>query len=139
MDLIYASAVFTIIAGNGASSESGISRYREPVEPHPVQECRIGENLSLIFRIHQSSHTAVFRDNPWMQRGWTFQECILSRRKIFFLEDRVYWQCQSDFWDEGIVNEPRRGFTATRNGMGLNESPLYLLKFHSDSQWDPYH
>jgi len=74
-----------------------------------------------------------------MQRGWTFQECILSRRKIFFLEDRAYWQCESDFWDEGIVNEPRRGFTASRDGMGLNQSPLYLFKFESNSKWDPYH
>jgi hypothetical protein len=138
MDMIYASAVFTIIAASGNSSESGLSRYRSPVEPGPIQECRISKYLTLVSRFHQSSHNAVFRKNPWMERGWTFQEYILSRRKIFFLKDRVYWQCESDFWDEGVVTEPRSGFTVTRHGMGVDESPLQLLKFETDSRWDSF-
>ncbi|KAH8589199.1 heterokaryon incompatibility protein-domain-containing protein, partial [Bisporella sp. PMI_857] len=96
MDVIYANAAFTIVAGSGSSSDATLSRYHGPVNPRPVKGCRVTENLSLISSFHRSSHRTVFQDSTWMQRGWTFQEYLLSRRKIFLLKDRVYWQCESD-------------------------------------------
>ncbi len=39
--------------------------------------------------------------SEWARRGWTFQEQILSRRCVVFLNDRIFWDCQCSVWDEG--------------------------------------
>ena len=40
------------------------------------------------------------KDSKWDNRGWTFQEKILSRHCLFFMEVQVYWECQCASWCE---------------------------------------
>lgn len=40
--------------------------------------------------------------STWSKRGWTFQESLLSQRKIIFCGDRVQWQCPCAVWNEDI-------------------------------------
>ena len=36
----------------------------------------------------------AIRDSQWSTRGWTYQEAILSRRRLVFTEEQVYWECR---------------------------------------------
>lgn len=33
-------------------------------------------------------------ESVWNERGWTFQERLLSRRSLVFTDEQVYWECQ---------------------------------------------
>ncbi|EAT92072.1 hypothetical protein SNOG_00577 [Parastagonospora nodorum SN15] len=87
---VYRSAYVTIIAGCGEDPDFGTTlpgvtiRYRKaqtsvqthghiltciPDAQHDIQKCR------------------------WSTRGWTYQENLLSKRRLVFTESQVYFQC----------------------------------------------
>ena len=35
------------------------------------------------------------RNSEWATRGWTYQEGVLSTRRLVFLEQQMYWECNS--------------------------------------------
>jgi len=109
MDVIYANAAFTIVAASGDSAEAGLARHNRHVKSGRITSHPLSESLTLVSRRYEDFHDSVFGMSPWMRRGWTFQEYLLSRRKIFLMKDRVCWQCESDLWDEGTAQEPWRG------------------------------
>ncbi|KAJ3547616.1 hypothetical protein NM208_g1425 [Fusarium decemcellulare] len=82
MDLVYAGAVFTIVAA--MVSEEGWS-------------------LS-------TTATLCYEDSlqlsAWNSRGWTYQERILSRRALVFTPYQIYWICEKSTWDEEVILEP---------------------------------
>ena len=55
-------------------------------------------------------HTFVAIDSPaddigaskWNTRGWTYQECLLSRRRLVFTDSQVYFQCLTTHCLEGL-------------------------------------
>ncbi|KAK0707287.1 heterokaryon incompatibility protein-domain-containing protein [Lasiosphaeris hirsuta] len=66
-------------------------RATDEANPPPLTaECLPGIRL-LVARPTE----AVIQDSPWNQRGWTSQECLLSRRCLIFAEGHVYFQCRS--------------------------------------------
>ena len=42
------------------------------------------------------------QQSRWRSRGWTYQEGIMSRRKLFFTEQGVALWCGSGYYEEGI-------------------------------------
>lgn len=91
MDAIYKNSELTIIGAAGQDESYGLpgvgargrlhqfvakldgaTLFWDPIDPHEV--------ISL-------SH--------WSTRGWTFQEALLSRRRLVFTEDQVYFQCNT--------------------------------------------
>ena len=47
-----------------------------------------------------SERKTYLQKSTWDTRGWTFQEKVLSRRCLFFMEEQVYWECQRASWCE---------------------------------------
>lgn len=46
----------------------------------------------------------------WASRGWTFQEQLLSKRSINFLEDTIFWDCECSVWwpsSKGIAGDDK--------------------------------
>jgi hypothetical protein len=39
-------------------------------------------------------------DWPLLERGWVFQERLLSPRVLYFAKDQMFWECRSTFQDE---------------------------------------
>ncbi|KAL6790248.1 heterokaryon incompatibility domain-containing protein [Trichoderma sp. SZMC 28013] len=37
--------------------------------------------------------------SEWVKRAWTYQEYVLSKRVVFFLSTRIFWQCECAVWD----------------------------------------
>ncbi len=42
----------------------------------------------------------------WSSRAWTYQEGLLSRRRLLFTESQVYFQCMEMHCWEGISAPP---------------------------------
>lgn len=81
MNEIYSGAYFTIIAA--AESAKGLygldSDYEEYIRKDGPSASRLHENILC-------SH--------WASRGWKFQEQLLARRAVVFLDDIYFWDCR---------------------------------------------
>lgn len=94
MDLIFNSATFTIMAAlNSRTSDMGLpgcpGRPRLPSALRPRLACLAsGHNLFSADDLRACVNTSL-----WNRRGWTFQERLLSRRRLFITESQVIFEC----------------------------------------------
>jgi hypothetical protein len=91
----------------------------EANQPPLTAECLPGIRL-LVARPTE----AVIQDSPWNQRGWTFQERLLSRRCLIFAEGHVYFQCRSAVISQHIFTD---GGGANGWSLDWTNSPLRTL------------
>jgi hypothetical protein len=122
---IYNSATVTIIACAGCDADAKLFESRLPQEHiKPRDLYRIGERR-VTYRLNFSPgeradlsdyehqyYTGLRRPEAieslieriakfhYSQRGWTYQERLLSRRKLYFLEDEVIFHCRQDCFTE---------------------------------------
>ncbi|KAB8274595.1 heterokaryon incompatibility protein-domain-containing protein [Aspergillus minisclerotigenes] len=114
MDSIYANAHVTIIAAGSQISHStlpGVSTISRQPQPHAYSRGR-GFVSTL------PDLKAALVGSPWMSRGWTFQEGLLSRRCLIFTDHQVYFMCGQDSRRESIKT----------NDSFLPEEEVYLTK-----------
>ncbi|KAH5076277.1 hypothetical protein HBH95_122440 [Parastagonospora nodorum] len=106
MDRIYTGAAVTIINAVGEGSSCGlpgvsyVPRHRHPSVK--VGKRRVAILPNTIMEIKQSK---------WSRRAWTFQEGLLSRRRLVFTSSQVYFQCQETYHWEMIET---RAFSCRR-------------------------
>ncbi|KIN08923.1 hypothetical protein OIDMADRAFT_153536 [Oidiodendron maius Zn] len=103
MASIFANATVTIIAMQGANANYGLRGLRGISKPRNlVQDIfTLGEGSSITTTQQQNED-----QNPWSQRGWTFQEQIFSRRQLVFSADRVQWKCACGNFLEDLMPPP---------------------------------
>ncbi|KAM7213632.1 Heterokaryon incompatibility protein (HET) domain containing protein [Rhypophila decipiens] len=97
MDVIYQHAFFTIIAAAGDNPHHGLPGVRDTPRNTQLQ-CTVGSRTLI-------SVPLVKREilkSTWSSRGWTYQEGLLSRRRIVFTDSQVYYQCNAMHCLEGI-------------------------------------
>lgn len=101
MDAIYEKAQLTIIAAAGDDENHGFPGVtsERPLWPEKIP---VGDDLSITWT-PKDPHGAI-RKSVWSTRGWTFQEAVLSRRRLAFLEDQVYFECNAMNCYESIVS-----------------------------------
>lgn len=108
MDGIYENASLTIVALSGCDSDAGLAgiRPRAPGldnagRPHLFHEaqnaCSIG--------IGRISLEEQIRSSYWTTRAWTYQEQLLSPRKLYFGSDEIFYECACDTRREGYAFE----------------------------------
>jgi hypothetical protein len=86
---IYEKAELNIIAAGGIDATyglAGVGSTKRKGQPH----VKVG-NMTLISTLKDPSEQ--LRQSKWWTRGWTYQEGVLPRRNLVFLEDQVYWEC----------------------------------------------
>ena len=105
MDQIFGCAALTIIAASGRSSTSGLCGISRKRVPQP--RVTIGE-FDLI-STHPNPVREV-RESGWYTRAWTLQEALLSKRRLFFTESQVYFECTRTTALESI-SKPDETFT----------------------------
>ncbi|KAG0696838.1 hypothetical protein DFH29DRAFT_984512 [Suillus ampliporus] len=93
MELIYGSSAFTIFAAGGTSA-----RTRDPQQ-------QIAKIQGLHLAVPLVLPREAMASSAWDTRGWTYQELMLSRRRIFFTAHHVHFECGEDVWSEDIVAE----------------------------------
>lgn len=101
MDLIYRNAEITIIAAMGEDPSYGL--------PGVGQRKRRPENLTACANI--GGHFLVSTDSrplptldgtKWETRAWTYQEALLSRRRLVFAEEQMYFECYGMYCCESL-------------------------------------
>ncbi|KAK7968854.1 HET-domain-containing protein [Apiospora saccharicola] len=96
MGLIYNCSVLTIVAAAGEDPDYGLpgvsERARQPQISHDIK-----------------GHTVVaFPEDPgsqigttiWSTRAWTYQEGLLSRRRLVFTDQQTYFECNTASCEE---------------------------------------
>ncbi|KAI0518149.1 heterokaryon incompatibility protein-domain-containing protein [Xylaria bambusicola] len=119
MDLVYEQAYFTILAGSGTDADSGLPGVREGTRSSVRQvtsEVLPGVNLVLRHTMED-----IVAKSEYHHRGWTFQEYYLSRRKIIFIDDTIYFKCYEKFWQELEDGLPVRSDPTTEQGQALHK------------------
>ncbi|KAI1819180.1 heterokaryon incompatibility protein-domain-containing protein [Xylaria intraflava] len=119
MDLVYEQAYFTIVAGSGTDANSGLPGVKEGTRSAAQQitnEVLPGVNLVLRHTMQD-----ILAKSEYHHRGWTFQEYYLSRRKMIFLDDTVYFQCHEKHWQELEDGLSVRPDPTTEQGQALHK------------------
>ncbi|KAF2451226.1 hypothetical protein P171DRAFT_1616 [Karstenula rhodostoma CBS 690.94] len=97
MQTVYSNGMLNITASRAASSNEGMYSSRNPrlIKPAIIQGSNnLGMTNGLHLLINYQMKPGV-RSQRLNERGWVFQERLLSRRVIHFEEEQVYWQCCS--------------------------------------------
>ncbi|KAI1294272.1 HET-domain-containing protein [Xylaria venustula] len=92
---IYSSAELTIIHASGASMDdpiAGVTTTREVFQSRTVV-C----GLELISGYPDME--VPIQASRWNERGWVYQEAVLSRRKLFFTPFELWFECSSHDYD----------------------------------------
>lgn len=98
MDLIYSSAIVTIIAASGRDAGSGIPGISVPRLPL----CRAMFERADIYVIAHCNSGELLSRSMWSTRGWTYQEGVLSTRRLVFTPWQVMFECQTSTWNESL-------------------------------------
>jgi hypothetical protein len=98
MDSIYTGAYLTIIAAAGNCASNGLPGVRStPRLPQP--RVLVGNGL---FMSSLPNPARTIASSKWMSRAWTYQEGLLSKRRLVFTEHQVYFQCSGMHCFESI-------------------------------------
>lgn len=87
MDAIYEAAYLTIIAATGNDGEYGLPSVSRTVRA--LAEELIPPWNGIVFSEFSGPHLRQFQNSTYSTRAWTFQEDLLSRRRLIFTNDRA--------------------------------------------------
>ena len=100
MGFVFQNALFTIIAASGNDCDAGLPGIRSGTRFKRQQFVEAG-NITLVSSVqHPSEKTLTPETSKWARRAWTFQEELLSRRRLIFTDEQVWWQCPRATWCE---------------------------------------
>jgi hypothetical protein len=99
MDLVYARAHLTIIAAAGEDPDYGLPGLRGTLRSRQ-SHLKIGHH-SLVSTL--PSPKRAIKRSKWATRGWTYQECLLSKRRLFFTDEQVLYECDGMHCAESLV------------------------------------
>jgi len=93
---VYSGADLTLAAAAADSSPSGCFR-QTPERPSTVYSYPDSDGSQLDVHIRPQLNGEAWEDNtlPLLRRGWTLQECLLSRRMINFTDEELVWGCRT--------------------------------------------
>ena len=99
MASIYGDAVLTIIDVDGEEANHGLPGIR-PGSRRLQPDCFEIKGTKLVQALDQPVASFPINSSRWASRGWTFQESILSSRRLMFTAEQVYWECNKAIWRE---------------------------------------
>ncbi|KAH0425954.1 immunoglobulin I-set domain-containing protein [Colletotrichum camelliae] len=124
MDLIYNNAEATIVAAAGPDETYGLPGVNTTTRS---KQDVVHVDGTAIFNMGPHPAVYVERESRWWKRGWTFQEGLLSRRRIIFTETQAFFECNTASWTEilgGIdhyMGQPETHAATEAAGGGVNE------------------
>jgi hypothetical protein len=103
MDQIYRSAQYVIIAYGSENMYSGLSGISRPRSPSQMR-VHVAD-LTLTSDAFDDFCDHAFKRCVWLERGWTYQEYELAKRKLCFRNTQAFLECR-----HGRKEEYRQGF-----------------------------
>ena len=101
MDEIFEGAVVTIIAASAQDATHGLPGVGPT--PRPMQPKYKFGNADITLVSSLPDPRLSITDSAWSTRAWTYQEALLSRRRLIFTEQQMYWECEGMACPETLV------------------------------------
>jgi len=96
---LYPRLVRQLAEREGIDTSNGLPRVeKNSITPRdkperPLPPNKIEGELTLVSTMQEPRTT--IRNSAWATRGWTYQEGVLSNRRLVFTEEQVYWECSA--------------------------------------------
>ncbi|OTA85652.1 hypothetical protein M434DRAFT_36086 [Hypoxylon sp. CO27-5] len=128
MGRIYNGASLTIVAAAGSGPDHGLPGVSKPRKQRPPTK-----TLSewTITGFPDDPHHLI-TSSVWMSRAWTYQEALLSRRRLYFTDQVLYFECQKNIQEESYVDMDGDGHAFFLNGKLPGYQAYGILRYISD-------
>ncbi|KAF2116418.1 heterokaryon incompatibility protein-domain-containing protein, partial [Lophiotrema nucula] len=135
MDAIYHNAVLTIVGAAGSGPRYGLPGVGHRRRAFP--QVQIGQySLSPALPVPEIDT----RNCAWATRAWTFQEGLLSTRRLLFTEEQVYFECRrhhcTEILDLTVADIEKSRLTSPLQGVG--HKGLFPVDGCGKHPWDIY-
>ncbi|EXJ75320.1 uncharacterized protein A1O5_02016 [Cladophialophora psammophila CBS 110553] len=100
MASIYSKAVCCLAVVSGVNADSGIRGIGVSREGEKLQHCAKLQNCTIGLSLPPFHH--ILERKTYYNRGWIFQEGLLSRRTIYLTEREAFFSCGETFERESI-------------------------------------
>ncbi|EKG12647.1 heterokaryon incompatibility protein [Macrophomina phaseolina MS6] len=102
--------MINIAADRATNPHAGAFAERQPSVVAPCQIITGGEGEQLYTIMHDFDLTGAYRVAPLTQRGWVFQERMLSPRVVHLGMEQLWWECTdigfaSEFLPTGLLRD----------------------------------
>ncbi|ORY10210.1 heterokaryon incompatibility protein-domain-containing protein [Clohesyomyces aquaticus] len=137
MHLIYSNSILTLAASVGTGPSSGCFREVEDARAWQFWNQEMQTHYGVHLRQTLSHHTAAVETKeaeylPLLDRGWVFQERLLSPRVVHFASKELWWECSSSLTCECEEYDRTHSNNAT-----IPKTKIYIKGHHqSHSQSD---
>jgi hypothetical protein len=99
MDLIYYLAEITIIASHGTNANAGLPGVNDT-----ARQWQPSVNLGDLSLLSTMQHPrCTIQQSVWHTRAWTLQEGVVSRRRLVFTNEQLYYECTGMNYRESII------------------------------------
>ncbi|KAK3301875.1 heterokaryon incompatibility protein-domain-containing protein [Chaetomium strumarium] len=92
MTTIYEEAELTIVAAAGSGAAHGLPGIRST--PRTQQPSYTLDSGSVLLSSLRDARYDIYESDYWT-RGWTYQEGVLSNRRLVFTPNQIYWECRN--------------------------------------------
>jgi Heterokaryon incompatibility protein (HET) len=120
MDKIYQQAKMTIVAVYGTDADAGLPGVRPKSRLSSQHVVNLqGMKISNVLPGLENAVDAAL----WNTRAWTYQERLLSNRKLYFCKDQVFFECDHGQYREDMLIDPHSN--TQPSGVTYNTDPKY--------------
>jgi heterokaryon incompatibility protein (HET) len=103
MGYIYAQATLTVIAAAGVDPSYGLPGVSTTPRTRKSYVKFGGKEFAVCRNVKKEVESS-----KWNSRGWTFQEALLSRRRLVFTDTQFYFQCRERHFPETLCVPPHK-------------------------------
>lgn len=101
MGNVYAMSALTIIAAAGEDADYGLPGVSSVHVPQLWASVFNGHKKLPVVHYHPPNRDVM--RSKWTTRGWTYQEGVLSKRRLIFTDRHVFLQCQRMHTAGGLI------------------------------------
>jgi hypothetical protein len=132
MDLVYQKAVLTLVSAAGNNADAPLPGVSERATKQQLVQA---QGLHLCQQLRNFEHSV----NPsvWNTRGWTYQERVLSPRKIIFTTEQLFFECEHGEGSEGLFVDFHAREQPQPADRILEDSP-YHISTYQNLNWEVY-